>query len=293
MTPTESNPATHQPHSDFPSLWQSRAAAALCCVPAVCEVWSGAAPSYEILYLPLIILWACRLPLSSAMAGALLASLVMALRPFGAPVGVVTTASIFDGLRRFVILGTSAVLTAHLWTSRERERELARRDGLTGLANRRAFIETVAAESARCRRNGRPLSLAYLDCDHFKELNDSLGHLAGDRLLSTIGRVLQSSTREYDTAARLGGDEFALLLAEANADNAERIAHRIRDDLHGAIRAEGWSVTVSIGVATFAEPLPPAVELIAVADAAMYEAKKSGAGRIVAKVVDQSVATAE
>lgn len=274
---------------DFPSEWQSRASAVVFFLPAAFELCFGGQRYYEILYLPLMILWACRLPLWTAIGGGFLVSLLLAMTSLESPLELLTTASVSDGLRRFAVLGVAAALTAHLSRARDRERQLARRDALTGLANRMLFIETVEAEADRSRRFGKSMSLAYIDCDQFKALNDSRGHAAGDRLLCLIARTLESSTRKYDLAARLGGDEFALLIADAALDVVEPIARRILDDIHAAIQAEARGVTVSMGVATFSEPEPSADALIHEADAAMYEAKQSGPGRLVTRAIGRAV----
>src|SRR5947207_1131127 len=105
----------------------------------------------------------------------------------------------------------------------ERERDLSRTDGLTGLLNRRAFVEALERESARHRRFPRPLTLAYLDLDNFKGINDSHGHAAGDELLQAVGQAMANSVRDVDSVGRLGGDEFAILMPETYAD-ASKVA---------------------------------------------------------------------
>src|SRR5688572_5637761 len=117
----------------------------------------------------------------------------------------------------FAIVG---LLLANLKESLIRERGLSRTDPLTSLLNRRAFYEEATRILALCRRKGRPVTLAYIDLDNFKTVNNTLGHQAGDDLLRNVGALLVASTRPSDLCARLGGDEFAVLLPEVNSHDA-------------------------------------------------------------------------
>jgi diguanylate cyclase (GGDEF)-like protein len=146
-------------------------------------------------------------------------------------------------------------------------------DSLTGLLNSRAFLQQAAAELARSRRHQHPISLAYLDLDNFKSINDSLGHSAGDRVLRQAGERLKSITRSTDILGRLGGDEFAILLPETSTEGAGAVAERLT-----AVQLElsGQPGSFSGGIAT-ADQLPATIEdLIAMADRLMYQAKASG-----------------
>ncbi len=147
-------------------------------------------------------------------------------------------------------------------------------DPLTGLANRRAFAEAYASESARRARFGRGGALLVLDCDHFKALNDRLGHAAGDQALCHVAQAMSASIRAVDTPARLGGDEFAVLLSEPDPGAAVDIAERIRRAV-AAGPAKGN--TLSIGITE----LPPTGSVgldtaLAAADGALYESKRRG-----------------
>ncbi|EAQ80890.1 GGDEF domain-containing protein [Blastopirellula marina] len=155
----------------------------------------------------------------------------------------------------------------------ERERVFARIDSLTGLLNITAFNDTAEREAARCRRSGSPLTVAFIDCDNFKQVNDTLGHRTGDRLLKQIARTLCQSVREMDAVARLGGDEFALLLPNANRDQAEIVIKRVRARLSDAMSTENWPVTFSIGVAVYHNPDADADALLHGADQLMYDVK--------------------
>ncbi len=162
----------------------------------------------------------------------------------------------------------------------QREKELARTDVLTGLANRRAFYESLQVERSRAARYRRPITLACLDLDNFKRVNDTLGHSVGDELLARVADVLRQTLRLTDTVGRLGGDEFALLLPETDAPSAEALLEKLRGVLRRAMEARKWPVTFSIGAATFLESPPSIEHMIQTADELMYAVKKSGKNRI-------------
>ncbi|PQO43991.1 GGDEF domain-containing protein [Blastopirellula marina] len=170
------------------------------------------------------------------------------------------------------------VVVSVVWRLRcayERERMFARIDSLTGLLNITAFNDTAEREAARCRRSNSPLTVAFIDCDNFKAVNDTLGHRTGDRLLKAIAKTLCLSVREMDAVGRLGGDEFALLLPEASQEQAEVIISRVRERLNEAMEAEKWPVTFSIGVAVYHQPELDADALLHGADKLMYDVKRS------------------
>jgi diguanylate cyclase (GGDEF)-like protein len=168
--------------------------------------------------------------------------------------------------------------------SLQAERERARTDSLTGLANARGFYETAALELERMCRFKRSASLAYLDCDDFKQVNDTWGHLVGSQVLRVIGETMKAHLRSYDLPARIGGDEFVVLLPETDSAQTEIALEKLRLRLLTAMKERGWPVTLSIGVVTVSpagdEPLL-IDELIKQADSLMYEAKNSGKDRIV------------
>ncbi len=182
-----------------------------------------------------------------------------------------------------VQLGTFVALVLLLTGLRDRlelEQQMARTDPLTGLPNRRAFGEAATLELERARRSGRPLSFAYLDCDGFKHVNDSLGHREGDALLVVAAQTLRASIRAVDAAARLGGDEFGLLMQETDAAAAVALVTRVRTNLLTAMERHGWRVGFSIGVATFVEAPGHLDDLLARGDELMYEAKRTSRGSI-------------
>lgn len=162
--------------------------------------------------------------------------------------------------------------------------QLATRDGLTGLANRRCFDDTLHAEWARALRQVQPLSLLMVDVDNFKAYNDAHGHLGGDECLKRVARAVASEMRANDLVARYGGEEFAVILPNQSLKGAAIVAERIRsrvEQLQLPCRFAPGHVTVSIGAATaIAGPDNHASQLVAIADAALYRAKHLGRNRI-------------
>lgn len=165
----------------------------------------------------------------------------------------------------------------------DRLAHLADHDVLTGLANRRRFESELGRHLDRCGRHGPTGALLLLDLDNFKQVNDTLGHNAGDQLLITIAGLLRRSIRSTDLVARLGGDEFAILLSEGGQDAAERVAglvvERVRD--HAAtLDGVGRRVTASIGAVTFKAASEHAADVLALADMTMYDAKEAGRNQV-------------
>lgn len=160
----------------------------------------------------------------------------------------------------------------------------ATRDALTGLVNRGHFTEMATMELERARRFSEPLSVALLDLDHFKRVNDTYGHDAGDQALVLFSRVCLEHTRKIDYVGRLGGEEIAILLPRANKEPAFEILQRLRlglleHRLHAAGGAE-FGITVSIGLASLRSHTRDLRELMRNADAALYKAKREGRNRV-------------
>ena len=156
-------------------------------------------------------------------------------------------------------------------------------DGLTGLANRRRFLEAGEAEYLRARRFGHPMSVLMLDLDFFKKVNDQFGHGAGDDVLVEMARRIQTVTRSMDLPARYGGEEFAVLLPDASAERAREVAERIRAavaDSPVRSRKGPVAVTLSIGVATAGAATSGLTSLLDAADRALYSAKAGGRNRV-------------
>jgi diguanylate cyclase (GGDEF)-like protein len=182
------------------------------------------------------------------------------------------------------VLPTIGVLTGQLSRIRfEHHRQLAMHDELTGLPNRRHLQEWMQHELARNRRVGAPMCLALIDIDHFKQINDTLGHDAGDRVLRIFAREARKLLREGDMLARWGGEEFMLVMPTTELDAAQAVLARLREHLG---RPDTWAeyppgrVTFSAGLAL--QHPPESLETASrVADAALYEAKRQGRDRVV------------
>jgi diguanylate cyclase (GGDEF)-like protein len=161
--------------------------------------------------------------------------------------------------------------------------DLARRDRLTGLLNRRAYDEAIADALARRQRLNEDVAILLLDIDHFKRINDTHGHVAGDEVLRAIAATVTAQVRQIDKVCRLGGEEFVVILQDANRSAAAIMAERIRGAIeHNPVPVDATpiAVTVSIGVANVDDD-GDAATLLERADAALYDAKQGGRNRVV------------
>jgi diguanylate cyclase (GGDEF)-like protein len=204
--------------------------------------------------------------------------------------GVLNVADRIDG-RPFedTDLETIELLAGHIGTCLLQQEQgeamarLAETDPLTWLFNRRHFDRRLEAESNRALRSEHLLALLVIDVDQFKSINDRFGHQIGDQILRAVATGIKQAVRLYDVPTRYGGDEFAVILPEADTEAASRVARRTIDKIAAqvlppALVAEGRTISVSIGVATFPRPLADAHSLLEAADAAMYRAKEAGGG---------------
>jgi len=162
----------------------------------------------------------------------------------------------------------------------ERERKFGTVDFLTGLANRRAFYDYAQKEANRCRRAEQPLTIAFIDCDDFKAVNDRYGHQVGHSLLRAVGDTMRAQLRLFDSIARLGGDEFAVLLPGTGEAEARQVLERLRIQLVHAMEKREWPVTFSSGAITMLQPTQSIDQMIHHADALMYQAKSEGKNTI-------------
>lgn len=173
----------------------------------------------------------------------------------------------------FVI--TTLLLSA-LQDSLNTAKQLIRTDRLTGAVSLNHFFELIQGEMNRSRRYRHPFTLAYIDLDHFKEVNDQYGHHTGDEVLRLVVSHIQQQLRDTDVVARLGGDEFAILLPETNSDGARGLISKIYLSVSRELQSQGWPVTLSVGVVSYTDIPANANDLINLADGLMYSVKKSG-----------------
>jgi diguanylate cyclase (GGDEF)-like protein len=182
-----------------------------------------------------------------------------------------------DFLRTSAIFAGMAVHNAFLY-------EVSTTDMMTGLKQRHFFLEKLRDYQSIHAENGLPLSLAMLDIDHFKDVNDTFGHLCGDHVIKAVARIIHANVRQTDTAARIGGEEFVIMLPETDLEAAQILGERIRTAIEDTqIDWDGTSVsvTISIGVAQFIPERDASVHsLIERSDEAMYRSKQSGRNRV-------------
>ena len=166
-----------------------------------------------------------------------------------------------------------------------KERERATRDELTGLHNRRFMLEIMRLEGARAQRSHQPLLMAQLDLDHFKSINDTYGHDAGDRVLTAFAQTVTACIRSTDILARWGGEEFVLLMASTSAADGVALLERVRAVVQACpvVLETGTTIhlTVSIGVAQLQPDQETPIGLLRRADEALYAAKAQGRNRVV------------
>jgi diguanylate cyclase (GGDEF)-like protein len=175
-----------------------------------------------------------------------------------------------------IAFGSVALLGARERESLRRERAISRTDGLTGLLNGRGFFEAAAVELARSARYRRSLTVAYLDLDDFKRVNDLYGHARGDAILAAVAHALRRACRSTDLVGRLGGDEFVILFPETDGPAAEVALSKLRSRVLGAASHDLGKVTASVGAVSFAKAPADVETLVHEADAVMYAVKTAG-----------------
>jgi len=168
------------------------------------------------------------------------------------------------------------MLLSELLNAYKKEFVTSRVDELTKISNRRDFYERAEIELCRCKRFDKPFNILLIDSDNFKVLNDTLGHFVGDKALQTIATTISDNIRKIDLVARFGGDEFAVMLPEISMQDAQCVAHKLREKLNAAMRANNWSITCSIGFVSSRDYTLSLEQLLHKADMAMYASKRQG-----------------
>lgn len=253
--------------------------ASLCAVGLISylNVWSG--PAYELhifFILPaMLIAWYVSLPRAYLLASITILLWYMTDRQLGGE-NVSQWPLLFNTLVRIAIPFSSIWLLGKIREILQRETRMARNDALTHLPNRFGFLQDGELLLSLARRQGTPISILFIDLDHFKRVNDESGHDTGDRLLRRVAEVLQKQLRASDLVGRLGGDEFVLLLPGAGPPAAADYAEKLRLRLLAAMQESNWPVTFSIGVASYAQPPTELTDMLCEADRLMYEVKNGG-----------------
>lgn len=176
----------------------------------------------------------------------------------------------------FLLIAYTVSLQAQLRKALEREKLRADTDRLTGLFNKEAFRERMEEEMQRSRRYNHPLSLAFIDLDNFKQVNDTHGHARGDKLLQQFSKTIISATRKTDIAGRMGGDEFAVCFPETGEEQVRKAVEKLLMSLEIMTSQSGWQVTASIGVVTCNKVGETFDAILGKADKLMYVAKEKG-----------------
>ena len=252
---------------------------------AVAEAIAPREASIEFLHLIPVVLAAWSLGERSGLVTGLIAAIVPLLVEMSLGSRDALGPSSWNALLAAGALGTVAIVVARLRIEIDRLQILAATDELTGVANGRTFHERCRIEINRSQRFETPLTLIYIDLDNFKNVNDEIGHLAGDAVLRIVADVVKKNVRPYDVVARMGGDEFAVLFPAIDEAAAALVRERIRDVISESMARRGLPVTCSIGSVTFHSMPKDTDDLIRVADDAMIEAKRRGKNMIVHRVL--------
>ncbi len=183
---------------------------------------------------------------------------------------------VWNSLIRLTFFIIIMLLLSALKAALRREEALARVDYLTGAVNSRSFYALAEVEIERLRRYRHPLTLAYIDLDNFKTVNDQLGHTTGDQALRRVADTVRQNVRRTDVAARLGGDEFVVLLPETDLAAAQAVLPKLHSALVSAMQQANWPITFSVGVLTCTTAPPTTDALVKAADDLMYTVKHKG-----------------
>lgn len=268
--------------AEKPTFWPRLAILALCLglvmLLGLIDFFVGWELSFSIFYLPPIVLATWRLGKRAGLAVAVFSTSVWLLADllagamFSHPFVPYWNAAV-----RFGFFFITLALVSNHKDSVDQIKALALVDSLTGLANSRSFYALTEAEVARSRRYNVPLSIAYLDIDNFKGINDRFGHEKGDEVLQDVARIMKANIRQLDTAARLGGDEFAILLPGTDEAGAHVLLSRLHGMLAEMAYAKAYPIGFSIGVAGLGQTPTSVAAVLQEADKQMYRVKRQKA----------------
>jgi len=224
-------------------------------------------------------------------AGVLFCFLSLLARIFSdyesAPYSRYTNLHYWNVFIEFMFLVIMSLLFSVLKKNLDNEKILARIDPLTKSINRRSFFDLADQEIYRTRRYERPFTIAYIDLDNFKEINDRLGHHTGDKLLMTVVSTIRTHIRNTDILARFGGDEFVILFPETAGEAARASLDKIHQQLQAAMSANSWPVTFSIGAVSYLHAPDSIDDAVRAADTLMYDVKRSGKNRLLHVTAEQ------
>lgn len=259
---------------------------------ATVDIFLGPELSASVFYLVPIVVITWYLGFGAGMLTAAAAALLwLGVDRYHEPAYAHTFAPYWNAAVRWIFFVVVAYLLARLQQELRREETLARTDPLTGLGNRRHLLDEAEHELHRAVRYTRPFTLAYVDVDDFKVVNDNFGHATGDALLREVAACFNECLRKPDVGARLGGDEFAVLLPETDVEGAHAMLSRLQSTLQAAMRRHAWPVTFSTGAVTFVHPPETVAEALAQADRELYRVKATGKNDLVVHVYRGPAAT--
>lgn len=249
----------------------------LACLLGVLDYLTGPELGFSVFYLLPVAVAAWfvgrRAGVAVSVASSVLLTLddVATLVPYSHPVYLY-----WNAVTRLAVFVVATLALSALRRATDNEARLARTDALTGAPNARAFGEMAERERERARRYAQPFTLAILDIDDFKTVNDRFGHAGGDALLRSVADTVRGTLRSVDVVARLGGDEFAILLPGTGHDPGAVVLRKVHKALLDVAARNGWPVTFSIGAVTCTSPARTVGELVSVADGHMYAVKHAG-----------------
>jgi diguanylate cyclase (GGDEF)-like protein len=255
-------------------------------VVALCLAWVAGVATVDIFvpnhipilvfYLPpiAVICWTINLP--SAITLSLLCSILWIVDEAISPSSADDRLMYWISGVHFAFFVVVTTVLSRLRRAHQKAKSEALTDRLTELPNSRAFTATCQREIANSQRSNLPLTIALIDCDSFKQVNDTLGHLEGDRLLQVLAKSMRKGLRTGDVLARLGGDEFGLLLPMTAQAEAEICVQRMNDLADQAMAENDWPVSLSIGVVSYEIPPTDVTTAIRRADERMYATKRAG-----------------